>query len=418
MKKNFVKILLIGLLVFMLILSGCAANEQQAPEPKAKVEDVKADANAVVEAPTAEGSKPLPMDPNLQYVETEFMVKLIKDAKVVSQRTSYNQPHPEWDFVLVDSRPKSKYDEGHIPGAINIPFDEWDKYSNLLPEDKDKKLYFYCGGLACGLSPKSAHKAQEMGYNNVFNYQEGEPAWKEAGSYLVTTEDYVGSLLTENNINNAEKKPYLILDTRPYKSYFDGHIPNSIPTPDDLFAAKFLASMPEDKTTEIIAYCGGFFCGKSHAVANILTSNGYQNVKVFAGGMPSWTEAKLPVFGTKSSGVAFDVAVKGEVNRSLTPGEWQAKMTGSYVVLDVRTAGERESGAIKGSLHISSADIIPDPQAIAAQLPADKNTPLLIHCASGARAASVIDKIVALGYQNAFYLNNRIVIDKEGNFSF
>ena len=69
-------------------------------------------------------------------------------------------------------------------------------------------------------------------------------------------------------------------------------------------------------------------------------------------------------------------------------------------------------------LFRSSVDIIADPQAIASQLPADKNTPILIHCAAGARAASVIDKVVGLGYQNAFYLNNRIVIDKEGKFSF
>ncbi|KJS21447.1 MAG: hypothetical protein VR72_10520 [Clostridiaceae bacterium BRH_c20a] len=416
--KNYLKVLLIGLLVVMLVLSGCAANDKQAPEPNAKVEDVKADANAVVEAPKAEGPKPVPIDPNLQYVETEFMVKLIKDAKVVSQRTAYNQPHPEWDFVLVDSRPKSKYDEGHIPGAINIPFDEWDKYSNLLPLDKEKPLYFYCGGLACALSPNSANKAQEMGFKNVYNYQEGEPAWKEAGNYLVTTEDYVKGLLTADHINNKEKKPYLILDTRPYVSYFEGHVPNSIPAPDDNFTEKFLPSMPADKNVEIIAYCGGFFCGKSHAVANILTSNGYLNVKVFAGGMPSWSGANLPVFGSKSSGASFDVAAKGTVNRGLTPGEWQAKMTGNYVVLDVRTAGERESGAIKDSLNISSVDIIADPQAIASQLPADKNTPILIHCAAGARAASVIDKVVGLGYQNAFYLNNRIVIDKEGKFSF
>ncbi|MDK2822919.1 MAG: hypothetical protein PWQ67_1944 [Clostridia bacterium] len=418
MKKGFPKFLLVSLLILMLVISGCAANEVKAPEPKAKVEEPKADPNAKVEAPKAEGPKPLPKDPNLNYVETAFMEKLIKDAKVVSQRTSYDQPHPEWDFVLVDARPKAKYDEGHIPGAINIPFDEWDKYNKLLPEDKEKPIYFYCGGLACGLSPKSAHKAKEMGYKNVFNYQEGEPGWKEAGNYLIVTQDYVKALLTENNITNTELKPYLILDARPYKLYFEGHIPNAIPTPDEIFTEKFLAAMPNDKETELIVYCGGFFCGKSHKVADILTGNGYKNVKVFAGGMPSWVEAKLPVFGTKSSGASFDVAVQGEVNRGLTPGEWQAKMKGNYVVLDVRTAGERENGAIKGSLHIPSGDINKDPQAIVSKLPNDKNTTILIHCASGARAASVIDKIVDLGYKNAFYLKSRIVIDKEGNFSF
>ncbi|MFZ5945508.1 MAG: rhodanese-like domain-containing protein [Bacillota bacterium] len=418
MNKNFRGLLLTCLLILMLVISGCSANQVQAPEPKAPVEEAKADAAAKVEAPKAEEPKPLPQDPNLEYVDTLLMAKLIKDGKLVSQRTSYNQPHPEWNFVLVDSRPKGKFDEGHIPGSINIPFDDWDKYSNLLPEDKKMPIYFYCGGMSCSLSPKSAHKAKEMGYENVYVYQEGEPFWRDAGNYLVVTTDYVKTLLTEDAVNNKNKKPYMILDARPYKMYFEGHIPNSIPTPDEIFADKFLASMPADKETEIISYCGGFFCGKSHTIADILKTNGYKNVKVYAGGLPSWTEAKLPVFGTKSSGATFEVASKGEVNRGLVPAEWQAKMNGNYVVLDVRTAGERESGAIKGSLHIPSGDITNNLQGIAGNLPADKNTTILIHCASGARAAGVIDKIVGLGYNNAFYLNNKIVIDKQGNFSF
>ncbi|UTW70937.1 rhodanese-like domain-containing protein [Anaerobacillus sp. HL2] len=45
---------------------------------------------------------------------------------------------------------------------------------------------------------------------------------------------------------------------------------------------------PKDKNTEIVIYCGGFFCHKSHHLAEYLVADGYKNVKVLAGGMPAW----------------------------------------------------------------------------------------------------------------------------------
>ncbi len=51
------------------------------------------------------------------------------------------------DFALVDSRPAPRYNEGHIPGAINIYDAEFDKNADKLPKEKDKLLIFYCAGV-------------------------------------------------------------------------------------------------------------------------------------------------------------------------------------------------------------------------------------------------------------------------------
>ncbi|MGC8872392.1 MAG: rhodanese-like domain-containing protein [Caldimicrobium sp.] len=48
--------------------------------------------------------------------------------------------------LIVDVRPKAKYDEGHIPGAINIYMAEMDKHMNKLPKDKNALIVFYCEG--------------------------------------------------------------------------------------------------------------------------------------------------------------------------------------------------------------------------------------------------------------------------------
>jgi rhodanese-related sulfurtransferase len=83
------------------------------------------------------------------------------------------------DMVIVDARPKrKKYDKGHLPGAISIPDTQFDKYKDQLPEDKSKMLVFYCGGLKCKLSHKSAAKAIDMGYTNVKVFATGYPSWK------------------------------------------------------------------------------------------------------------------------------------------------------------------------------------------------------------------------------------------------
>lgn len=50
-------------------------------------------------------------------------------------------------YVLVDSRPSSRFHEGTVPGSINIPVAAMKKKgAELLPADKDIQLVFYCGG--------------------------------------------------------------------------------------------------------------------------------------------------------------------------------------------------------------------------------------------------------------------------------
>jgi hypothetical protein len=49
-------------------------------------------------------------------------------------------------FTLVDSRPAKRFAPSNLPGAINIPVDEFKDQINKLPANKDELLVFYCGG--------------------------------------------------------------------------------------------------------------------------------------------------------------------------------------------------------------------------------------------------------------------------------
>lgn len=360
------------------------------------------------------------LKPHLQYVDTEYMMRLVSGYSVVSQeRTKYEQYPPEWDFVLVDSRPSPVYASGHINGAINIPDDEFDELAKqMLPKDKNTELIFYCGGMHCALSANSAEKAIKLGYKNAKVYQEGTPAWKAAGNYFTVTGEYIKDHIMEATVTNDDKAPIMILDARPYTKYFESHIPNSLYADDASYLKKFISTAPRDKNTEIITYCGGFFCLKSHTVADQLLSNGYTNVKVYAGGLPDWKAAGLPTFGTEVAKTDFNVS-EGKVDRGLTPEQFLDKIASPEVtILDVRSPDEVKSGSIEGSLNIPSDVINAGPAEIADQLPENKDATIVIHCAAGARAASVVNKIADLGYDNTFYLNNMIKISSDGEISF
>ncbi|WNF35875.1 rhodanese-like domain-containing protein [Bacillaceae bacterium IKA-2] len=413
------RLLFSSMFLALLLSAGCASVSE------VKVGDihqakVETDLSLyIVEAEPSEGPEPVALEDHLNYIDTQELMALMSGVLATStEKTSYDQYMPEWDFVLIDSRPPPVFEAGHINGSINIPDGEFDDRVQMLPEDKDKMLIFYCGGLHCHLSPASANKAIEIGYTNVWVYQEGTPFWEKAGNYYVVTEKYVENLIMESNVTNEDGAPYLILDSRTYSGYFNEHIPGAIFVDDNEYA-KYQAISPKDKNADIVVYCGGFFCHKSHHFAELLIGDGYTNVKVLAGGMPAWKKAGLPTFGLESSGGSFDVAA-GKVNRAITPQVFDEKISGANTfVLDVRGDSEvASSGLITGAIHIPDNEINADPKAIASQLPNDKNATILIHCASGARAAGVAGKIAELGYENTFYLNSAIKVNADGTHGF
>lgn len=46
------------------------------------------------------------------------------------------------DVLIIDLREKKEYEAGHIPAAINIPYEELDEQKKFLP--RNKLLVFYC----------------------------------------------------------------------------------------------------------------------------------------------------------------------------------------------------------------------------------------------------------------------------------
>ena len=69
------------------------------------------------------------------------------------------------DYVILDTRTQEEFDEGHIPGAILIPYDEVLQKAESVLTDKDQLILVYCRS---GRRSKLAAEALvELGYTNI-----------------------------------------------------------------------------------------------------------------------------------------------------------------------------------------------------------------------------------------------------------
>jgi len=85
--------------------------------------------------------------------------------------------------VLLDANGTDKWQEGHIPGAIDFATSK-DKLASVLPKDKGALVVAYCGGPKCKAYQKAAAAVKELGYTNVKHLVAGISGWEKAGEKM------------------------------------------------------------------------------------------------------------------------------------------------------------------------------------------------------------------------------------------
>ena len=69
------------------------------------------------------------------------------------------------EHIILDTREQDEFDEGHIPGAILIPYTEVENKAEEMLPDKDKLILVYCrSGRRSKIAAESLSK---LGYTNV-----------------------------------------------------------------------------------------------------------------------------------------------------------------------------------------------------------------------------------------------------------
>jgi rhodanese-related sulfurtransferase len=158
-------------------------------KPAAKKSAVPTKKSSVAVKPAAKPAIPAPATPASATVAVPAPVKVdlpfVPDLdQPIEVKLAYAKRFFDAGGALfVDAREAAEYAEGHIAGALSVPFDDAVKNPALLNPFKQagKPLILYCSGGDCELSKDLAKNMLADGIRKVLVFTDGLPAWKAAG---------------------------------------------------------------------------------------------------------------------------------------------------------------------------------------------------------------------------------------------
>jgi len=101
-------------------------------------------------------------------------------AITLAQAMTYFQSH---NIIFLDARSETDYKAGHISKALNLPFEEFEKYYPKVEPllTKDKNIITYCDGTECEASLFLARLLRDKGFKNLKIFFGGWTEWNKAG---------------------------------------------------------------------------------------------------------------------------------------------------------------------------------------------------------------------------------------------
>lgn len=88
--------------------------------------------------------------------------------KQVSMEEGLELMEADSDYILLDVRRDDEFEEGHIPGAINIPNESIETEEIVELPDKNQTIYVYCR--SGNRSKQASQKLVDLGYTNVIEF--------------------------------------------------------------------------------------------------------------------------------------------------------------------------------------------------------------------------------------------------------
>lgn len=100
-------------------------------------------------------------------------------AAVISQSELVSRINDKSAPIILDVRSRDEYNQGHVPGAINVPYDHYEAALLDLKLNKSDEVIVYCerGGRA-----KKVEKSLEnQGFFEVRHLEGDMSGWRNAG---------------------------------------------------------------------------------------------------------------------------------------------------------------------------------------------------------------------------------------------
>ena len=104
------------------------------------------------------------------------IIESFKEPKAIKIDFAYKLFKQGIQFI--DSRSPEEFSEGHIKGAINIPFYGSENYSDVIAEfNKSEIIVIYCRSKECDESTLAGNELFEMGFKRVYVFIGGYDEW-------------------------------------------------------------------------------------------------------------------------------------------------------------------------------------------------------------------------------------------------
>ena len=86
------------------------------------------------------------------------------------------------EATVVEVLSEDDFSNFHLPGAINVPLGQnFEQRIQAAVPNKAQPVIVYCMDTECSASEKAAEKLDQLGYEQVYDYEAGKLDWKQAG---------------------------------------------------------------------------------------------------------------------------------------------------------------------------------------------------------------------------------------------
>jgi len=185
--------------------------------------------------------------------------------------------------IVVDTRSRSEFAAGHLPGARNIPTradgpaaEYVEAIERLVGGQKDAALVLYCNGPYCKRTRSLGKHLVGAGFSNVRRYQLGIPVWRALGG--PTEIELDGILRVYRNDRTA-----VFFDARTPADYSRGSLPGAHNVPaDGLPETLAQAPLPRDDFNSRVVVFGHDFA-QARRLAEALSQTPFHNALYFPG---------------------------------------------------------------------------------------------------------------------------------------
>lgn len=108
-----------------------------------------------------------------------FVVFMVSVLAILPACWESKAPEKKSGLVVINVLDKELYEDCHIKGSINMPFESIGQCVDLV--GKDAEIVVYCSNYMCATSEYASKKLQELGFRRVRIYEGGTAEWYQKG---------------------------------------------------------------------------------------------------------------------------------------------------------------------------------------------------------------------------------------------